>query len=404
MLTGSPGAKDLDDAERLRRYQRLLLAIGRFLTSDRDLEDFLTHAVAEVAQATNVGRVKILRYRPDEGDLLVAAGVGWNEGVVGVATLPIDVTSPPGRAVQTGEATVIEDIQDTDDYRLSGLLKAHGIRGLANVPIVVNGRCWGVLEIDTTEPIVFGTDTTQFLEATAQLVATAIRRDERRARDRQMRQRLALEGERRATLLREMQHRVKNNFQLIVAMLLQQRKGASAETRAILRSLTDRVTAIALAHDQLDPSRGLAAVNLGRYLGALCRTFDGMLEGVTVATSLDEADAPIEVAISAGLIVNELVTNALKHAFDGPGTITVEFRADVGRGTAWISVSDNGKGKHDAKRTGSGTKLIETLARQIDGQVEQMKPERGTHVCVRFPLRTYREQAAVAPPEGAPRE
>jgi two-component system, sensor histidine kinase PdtaS len=378
------------EVERLRRYQRILLSLGRLLTEDREPQEFLEHVVGEVSRATEIARVKILRYRPDHGDLLVIAGVGWAEGVIGVATLPIDISSPPGRAIQTGQPTVIEDLVNDEEYRLSGLLKEHDIRALVNVPVFVEGTCWGVLEVDTTQPQTFTQDTSQFLEAVAQLIAARIRRAERRQAAVQVRAEIAAEAQRRKMLLREMQHRVKNNFQLLVGMLLRHRKGASNETKQVLQTLSDRVMAIALAHDQLDPDRGLESVNLGRYLAALCRTFEGMTPGVTVATTLDDADVPIEMAISGGLIVNELVTNALKHAFNGPGTVYVELRADVGRGEATLSVRDDGKGmKKEARNTSSGLSLIQLLAAQINGTVEQESSAHGTAVRVNFSLRPY---------------
>lgn len=399
----SPAPDSTSELERLRRYQRILLSLGRFLTEDHEAQEFLDHAVAEVSDGTDVERVKILIYRPDHGDLLVVAGIGWNEGVIGIATLPIDVASPPGRAVQTGEPTIIEDIAASTEYRLSGLLKEHDIRALLNVPIVLDDRCWGVLEVDSRAPRSFNEDTTEFLQAVAQLIASALRRSERREAAVEARREIAAEADRRRVLLREMQHRVKNNFQLIVGMLLlQQRKSKTPEVQQVLRALADRVMAIALAHDQLAPERGFQAVSLGQYLGALCRTFGAMADGISVATDLDEAELPLDIAISVGLIVNELVTNSMKHAFDGPGNIHVEFRADVGRHNACVTVWDDGKGMPEEKRPGSsGLALVETLVRQLNGSLERDSPGRGTRVRIRFPVRTYMQKSTTHAGDGS---
>jgi hypothetical protein len=92
---------------RVLEYQRALAAFSRVSGESMDPNRLMQHATAQVSALTHVGRVKVLRYRPDQGDLLVEAGVGWKLGVIGRATLGIDHASPPGRAIQTGMAVAI---------------------------------------------------------------------------------------------------------------------------------------------------------------------------------------------------------------------------------------------------------------------------------------------------------
>jgi len=91
--------------------------------------------------------------------------------------------------------------------------------------------------------------------------------------------------------------------------------------------------------------------------------------------------------VPLGLIVNELVTNSIKHAFDDAGgAIRVELRSGIGFGQARLAVSDNGRGIPSAQPEGSGLKLIRSLARQVGGKVEQESFADGTKTAVVFPI------------------
>jgi two-component system, sensor histidine kinase PdtaS len=186
-----------------------------------------------------------------------------------------------------------------------------------------------------------------------------------------------------------MHHRVKNNFQVIVSTLLvQARRAMQDETKQVMRAMADRVMAIALAHDQLDPRQSAQSVNIASYLVALCRTIGQVSEDVVVETNLDEGAIPIEGAVALGLILNELVANSLKHAFDGKGGhVRVEFRAGTAHQEACLIVADDGKGITSMTRQGSaGTSLIDALVRQMRGRIERQSSKRGTTVRVFFPL------------------
>jgi hypothetical protein len=119
------------ELEKVRRHVRILVDLGRAAGEIADLNRFLDQAVVQVARAVEIGHVKVLRYRRREADLLVAAGFGWKEGVVGSATLPADLRSPPGRSFQTAESVYIWNFDEQQD--LSDLLRQHHIVSLVNV-------------------------------------------------------------------------------------------------------------------------------------------------------------------------------------------------------------------------------------------------------------------------------
>jgi hypothetical protein len=107
--------------EKIRRHVRILVDIGRLAGENADLNRFLDQAVVQIARAVEIHHVKVLQYRPRTSDLLLVAGVGWKEGVVGTATLSADLRSPPGRTYQTAEPVSIKNFAEQEEYVHSDL-------------------------------------------------------------------------------------------------------------------------------------------------------------------------------------------------------------------------------------------------------------------------------------------
>src|SRR5829696_8062108 len=135
-MSKKTAAPELTD--KLRRHIRIAVDLGKLATQTLELDSFLQQTVVQVARAVEIDHVKIMRYRPDRGDLLLVTGTGWKSGVVGNARFPADVRSPPGRAFQTGDPVVIADASETQELKLSPVLEEHGIMALANVPVLID--------------------------------------------------------------------------------------------------------------------------------------------------------------------------------------------------------------------------------------------------------------------------
>ena len=120
-----------------------------------------------------------------------------------------------------------------------------------------------------------------------------------------------------------------------------------------------------MAHDQLTPREEGQIVNLSDYLRALCLSIKQQAEGIEVDVQADELELSIDRAVPLGLILNEIATNSIKHAFgpDGGGRISVKLMAGVGYGEARLSVADNGRGVKKDNPKGTGLKLVAALAR-----------------------------------------
>jgi PAS domain S-box-containing protein len=160
------------------RRQALVASFGaRALEEGLGLDALLAEAASHAAEGLRVKRAKVLQHRPEADDLLVCAGVGWRPGVVGHATLPTGLASPPGRALRTGAAVALEDVRVAEGFEWSGLLREHGVVSLLTVPVRVPGRAvWGVLEADAEAPRRFGPEHGHFLLSLAGLLGAAIRR------------------------------------------------------------------------------------------------------------------------------------------------------------------------------------------------------------------------------------
>jgi two-component sensor histidine kinase len=376
--------------DKLRRHIRILVDIGRLAGENADLNRFLDQAVVQIARAVEIHHVKVLRFRPRTSDLLVVAGVGWKEGVVRTATLSAELRSPPGRAFQTAEPVSIKNFGEQDEYVRSDLLKDHDIISVANVPVLIGGAAWGVLEVDSTKARDFTEDTTDFLTAAAGLIGNFVLRHNAQPEKEVLLMAAAAEAQKQQILLRELQHRVKNNFQLVLSSIsIQKRRHQGEEVHRALNHVASRINAISLAHDQLALRQEVQTVRLSDYIRALCSAIRQQIEVVEVDVESDELELTIDRALPVGLIVNETAMNSIKHAF-GPegGRIKVSLVGGIGYGEARLTVTDNGRGIRTPNEHGSGLKLIASLAKQIGGTIEQESSDSGTTTTLTFPLIT----------------
>jgi two-component sensor histidine kinase len=198
----------------------------------------------------------------------------------------------------------------------------------------------------------------------------------------------------REVLLQEVHHRVKNNLQVISSLIsMQMRKMSGASARNALNECKARVRAIALIHEKLYQSKNYASVPFTEYARSLCaNVFDAMgisAASIALQVDIDAVSMVVDRAIPCGLILNELITNALKHAFpaDRSGNLRVELRKlDT---SILLTVSDDGIGMRPdfdpAKSTSLGMQLVITLVAQLDGQLEIVR-DAGTAFRITFPL------------------
>ena len=194
-------------------------------------------------------------------------------------------------------------------------------------------------------------------------------------------------------LLEEMQHRVANSLQIIASILLiKARTVQLEETRLQLEDAHQRVLSVAAVQKHLQVSGGGKPILVGDYLTKLCETLAQSMIGdsrtIVLKVVADEGTAASHQAVSIGLIVTELVMNALKHAFPAEkkdASVIVSYKV---AGTDWkLTISDNGIGRPDISasdgiRPGLGTSLVQSLAKQLDAAVDIKSGSEGRAVSI----------------------
>ena len=206
------------------------------------------------------------------------------------------------------------------------------------------------------------------------------------------------------TLLEEIQHRVANSLQIIASiLLLKARSVQSEETRLQLQDAHRRVLSVAAVQQHLHVSGLGQPIEISNYLTKLCETLAESMIGdsrpISLTVESDRGTAPSRDAVSIGLVVTELVMNALKHAFPETrrdAAILVSYRV---AGPDWkLTVSDNGIGKPHSGvaggKAGLGTSLIQALGKQLEAQLETVSKSTGTAVSVTHA--TFRDEPPMA--------
>jgi two-component sensor histidine kinase len=369
------------------RQQELLAELGVLALQRTGFISILNHTVRVTAEGLGAEYCKVLEYIPAENRLLVRAGMGWEEGVVGSASVGADLASPAGYALRTDKPVISNHLANEQRFRTPELLVEHGIRRAMNVILQGDGSPFGVLEVDSTSEGEFGEHDIAFLQGAANILGMAIEQQ-------QYQRKLQAALDRHQILLKEVNHRVKNSLQVVTAMLqLQANSVGDPALSERLNEASSRVNAVGRAYERLAYNADYENIELVEYL----REIIGDLEP-TVAPCKIEFEASEEIQIAAdrailvGLIINELVANAGKYAYpDCPGgLIWVRlFRSD--KNSIFVSVRDEGAGlpagfdPTTSKRL--GTRLVNALSKQLGADLTRPISPAGTNFTLLVPLK-----------------
>jgi two-component sensor histidine kinase len=352
------------------RQQSLLGEFGRTALQTREIGRILQRATELCAEGLGTSFAKVLEYTPDDKRLLVRAGVGWTSGTVGHVSLGIDMESPAGYAFHTGQVVISNHLVEETRFRTPKLLSDHGIKRAINVLIERGGEgnlSFGVLEADSPDTGQFDLADADFLAAFAGLLGIAI---ERQHADSELRRTL----DHQAMLTRDMSHRVKNSLASVVGLLrVQARNTPSEDVKNALKDAASRITTIAQVHDHLWRSATIGFVDISDFTGELCRKLQETVMGNKVTCTFEHLMISADKAIPLGLLINELVTNASKHAYPG-GSGVIHVSGKRRGDDLHVVVSDEGIGfpkdfDIDQPRTSLGFKVIKSLLAQLLGRM-----------------------------------
>jgi two-component sensor histidine kinase len=368
------------------RQQELLAELGVLALQGKDFVSMLNHTARMTAEGLGAEYCKVLEYVPAENRLLVRAGVGWNEGVVGSASVGADLASPAGYALHTGKPVISNHLENEQRFRTPELLVEHGIRRAMNVILQGDGSPFGVLEVDSRADGEFGEHDIAFLQGAANILGMAIEQQ-------QYQRKLKAALDRHQVLLKEVNHRVKNSLQVVSSMLhLQANAVGDPNLSGHLNEASSRISAVGRAYERLAYNADYETIDLAAYL---LEVIEDLRPAVAPCVIHFEAPDAIpfaaDRAILVGLIVNELVLNAGKYAYpDCPdGSIWI-LLAQTAESSLLVTVRDNGVGVpagfDPATSKRLGTRLINALAKQLGAELTRPSSTKGTNITLLVPL------------------
>lgn len=385
MAVGNVPDKIGQSVDQRIRQQEILSELGVIALQGGTVDALLNETVRLVAEGLPAEFCKVLEFKPAENSFTVRAGVGWGPDVIGVAQVGADLASPAGFALKTGKPVVSNHLENEERFRTPELLARYGVSRAMNVILQGDGAPFGVLEVDSRSDNDFTEQDIPFLQGAANILGMALERERN--------QRLLTGAlERHQVLLREMNHRIKNSLSIVISMIrLQVKDTGSTIASEQLEAAALRVHAVARAHERLYQTDDVEHLDAGRYIEQVCGDVDE-----SVANCEIHVDAQYDIliatdrAIPLALMVNELITNAAKHAY--VGQIGRKIWVSVAREDKAIRVSvrDEGVGlPPDFDLTGSkrlGMRLVRAFTRQLEATVSTNSSAKGTEFVVVIPL------------------
>ena len=278
-----------------------------------------------------------------------------------------------GSVASSGAPVAVRDLLSGDDEAERELARREGLVSLLSVPLSVRDRVIGVFNCYTKEPHTFTREQETLLLTLANQTALAIEHA-----------RLATN----AAMVREMHHRIKNNLQTVAMLMrLQLAEAGGLDARQVLLNSIHRVHTIAAVHETLS-ERGFHLVDVRDVLQrvvAMAATLSEPGRAVTVTVEGEADLLPTRAATSLALVVNELIQNALEHAFPGRTDGRVQVTLARAPGALLVTVADDGQGFAPGYRPGLGMEIVETLVRtDLQGELTYSQGDAGTEVTIRL--------------------
>jgi len=354
---------------------RTLAEASETLTSPLYLEQILRLLVEMAARVLQAPLCTLMLLEGEE--LVLAASHPEAPGPRPRRTLRVG-EGVPGEAAATGQPAVSHDLADDPRFRTNELPEPSPVRSLLSVPLRVRDHTLGVVNCYTARRHTFTPSEISMLQTLANQTALAIENAS-----------LVV----KSAMVREMHHRVKNNLQMIAMLLrLQLRDGREVSGREVLTETINRILSIAGVHEIL-AADGLRQVAVHEMLARVAQTVQQTMArpglALEIKVSGDDLSLPSQQATSLALVVNELLQNALEHAFEGRSGGTVMITLAAGRDTLRVEVQDDGVGLPQGfapdRSAGLGLQIVHTLVgSDLKGQITFGGPG-GTHAMITMP-------------------
>jgi two-component sensor histidine kinase len=363
--------------------RRQLTAFANFTTralGESNIDSLMMQACLHARAGMKMTHAKLMEYVPDRDRLVLRAGVGWKDGYVGQYQVSPDTDTPIGYAFSFSEPVPITDYNSEKRYHYPDILTEHGCVASLNVPLRTDLGNFGVLEVDHTSPCQFSKDDVNFLTGLGNTVARAV--ELRRALN-------AMEAaiKEKDLLIREMNHRIKNNLSLVAAMMsVQARRMPESGGREELVNAVARINNLALVHDRLQLfTSSVTKVDAALHFGELCEMLRSLLPAGVALTPKCSGWILSDCVESLTLVANELVTNAAKYAFADrdAGEIVLGYRQEGAGWRLWVHDDGHGIGQEREGKSARtfGNQLVATLVSRLNAEIRYVS-EQGTKVDV----------------------
>ncbi|WP_250124404.1 histidine kinase dimerization/phosphoacceptor domain -containing protein [Chroococcidiopsis sp. CCMEE 29] len=370
---------------------RLLTAMALRIRESLNLDEILQTAVDEVRQFLQTDRVIIYRFNPDLSGTVAVESVatGW-QPALNSTIRDTCFGKNYGQAYKEGRTQVTEDIYTAGLTQCHiDILVLYDIRASLVVPILQGEHLWGLLcAYHCSGPRHWRQFEVDLLKQLATHMAIAIQQSElyyqvqsELAERKRAEEQLKVSLKEKEALLKEIHHRVKNNLQVISSVLrLQSDYIKDEKVLALFSDSQNRIRSMALIHEKLYQSKDLLRIDFGEYIrdltSNLLRSYAASSQAVTLRITADDIWLNIDTAIPCGLIINELISNSLKHAFPigkENNEVQIIIRS-INNNKYALTVSDNGIGLPvdlDFRNTASfGLELVGIFTEQVEGVIE----------------------------------
>jgi signal transduction protein with GAF and PtsI domain/anti-sigma regulatory factor (Ser/Thr protein kinase) len=354
-----------------------LAEVSEAVTSPLYLDEMLALVVDMAAQVMQAKACSLMLLDEKRNELVLHAMQNLSPAYA--RTMPLRVGEGiAGRVVQTGQPMVVEDVRVDPRYHHADVARGEGLCSLLCVPLRLRERTIGTFSCYTSS-------LHHFTEEEMALFATLANQTA-----------LAIENARLVTnvaVVREMHHRIKNNLQSVAMLLrMQMTSGREVVARDVLQEAINRIQSIAAVHEILS-QKGFTAVEIkeliNRISQAVLENMSAPHQNIRISVEGVEFALPSQAATSLALAVNELVQNAVQHAFAGrkEGAIAIQLAEEPSH---WrITIRDNGVGLPSDSTRHMGLELVEELiADDLRGEFSLTGRGEGTGALLRIPKRS----------------
>ncbi len=400
-----------DQIDQLLQKEKYLEVINSFATILFDARsiDEIVWSVAEHAIAKlNYYDCIIYLYDEKQKVLIQRAAYGPKRDEGHLVHEPIKIK--PGNGIvgtvfNTGIGELVNDTSKDERYLVDDARRYSEL----TIPLSYKGKIIGILDSEHPEKDFFNEQDFRMLTTVAAMVSSKIQQataDEEvkkyqfnleklvSKKTKELKKSntdLLLKNNQTELLLKEIHHRVKNNMQIIISLLNIQSNSTDSESeRKNLNECKDRIRSMALIHERLYMESDITNITFDEYLSELInslRVSHQTEAEVNIELEIAKILLPIDTAIPLGLIMNELITNSLKHAFNGRESGQIAVNANINENALKLIYSDDGVGFEDDNKGSSsfGLELIEILISQINGEMNHSNIK-GSEYQINIPL------------------